>query len=611
MLFSNEILHAQQDPIKFGKIDKSVLEMKSCEIDTTADAVVVCDYGDFDPNTFSFERIYRLKILKKSGCDRANFAVQVRSASDISGFTYNLVNGEIVRTKLKKESVFEEDIDHKYFRYKISMPNVQVGSIIDIRFRFEGIPYAWYFQSDIPILWSELRLYPRSEVGIQKNFFGFEKLDINESDRWVAKNMPALKQEPYMNNLDNFLMKFEFEYSFIHIPGLFIDFATTWDAVNSYLLNKSTLGRELETLFFMSDEVTQIENKCKTDIEKVLAAYDTIHKRIKWNNQEYLYPRYNSSIQRALKKGSGNAGEVNTALLLLLRKLNIQAYPVALSTRSNGMLSFIPSLDKLNYMVVLAKVDGKDILLDATEDYLPINYLPERCVNGNGRLVDDKSSIWINLKPGGKDKNKYYADFTLNKEGIITGNFRTAKYDYASYLFRKKYSEYNDKDDFIKELEKKNPGIKILDNSISNFDSIYKPIIIYQQISYTGDIDIDDTSIIFNPFIIDRLLSNPLKNDSRKIPVDFIYPSENNYVFHYKLPDGFKIQNIPRSINLALPGNSGKFSFQTMISDSTIQIAYNLNISNTLFDQENYYLIQQLFAEVVKKLAEPIILIKK
>lgn len=225
-------IFSEPDPVKFGKIDKSLLEMKVYDKDTSADAVIICDFGEFNPNTFDFTRIYRLKVLKKSGCDRANFVMGVRSRSNIRGFTYNLVNGEIVKEKLKSESVFEERVTHDSYRYRVTMPNVQVGSVFDIEVMFNGIPYSWYFQSTIPVMWSELRLY-EGVVGMHKNFFGFQSLSINEDGRWVGKDMPALKPEPFMNELDNFLTKFEIQFS--SFRGF--SFASTWDEINNYLLD--------------------------------------------------------------------------------------------------------------------------------------------------------------------------------------------------------------------------------------------------------------------------------------------------------------------------------------------------------------------------------------
>ena len=60
---------AQKTPIKFGKIDMSDLQMEVYNLDTSAAAVVLCDYGHFDSKIFKFQRIIRIKILKKEGLD--------------------------------------------------------------------------------------------------------------------------------------------------------------------------------------------------------------------------------------------------------------------------------------------------------------------------------------------------------------------------------------------------------------------------------------------------------------------------------------------------------------------------------------------------------------
>jgi len=56
-------LFAQKAPIKFGKIDIEDLKMEYYELDSSAPAVVLCDYGFLNSNEFEFHRILRIKIL--------------------------------------------------------------------------------------------------------------------------------------------------------------------------------------------------------------------------------------------------------------------------------------------------------------------------------------------------------------------------------------------------------------------------------------------------------------------------------------------------------------------------------------------------------------------
>jgi len=602
--------YAQSDPIKYGKIDTSLLTMKVYDKDTSADAVVVCDFGDFDPNSFNFTRIYRLKILKKSGCNRANFIMNVRSRSSIKGCTYNFVNGQIVKEKLKNESIFEEKVTWSRYRYRVTLPNVQVGSVFDVEVSFTGIPYTWYFQQDIPVMWSELRLYEPAGIGIQKNYFGFQPLSVTENGRWVGKDMPALKPEPFMNDLDNFLTKFELEYSFINVRRFHMDFATTWDAVNDILLNKSSFGDELQTVFFLGKDAKAIADTAKTKRMKMIAAYETIKKKMKWNEQEMLFPK--TDIKFTMNKGSGNAGEVNIALILLLRKLDIETYPVVLSTRKNGMLTFLfPTLDKLNYAIALVKIDGADVLLDATEEYLPAGYLPERCVNGNGRLVHDKTSIWTELKPGGQDKTSLFADLKINEDGNFTGNLNQHYYEYAGYLFRKEFHSFIDSVEFVRSFERENPGMHVKTALFQNIDNIYSTANTKYSIEYNGNSDATDSTITFLPFFIERTQVNPFKLDERKIPVDFIYPMEKKYIMKFIIPANYKIISKPESVVFVLPDKSGKFAYKISTQDSILILNCSISLNKAVFTQDQYPFLKQLYSEIVKKETEPIILKKK
>ncbi len=80
--------------------------MKVCSIDSTAPAVILCDYGYFNGNTFTFTRLLRIKILSKEGYDWANRTFTTFSKSNIRGITYNLEDGKVVEEKLKRSSIF-------------------------------------------------------------------------------------------------------------------------------------------------------------------------------------------------------------------------------------------------------------------------------------------------------------------------------------------------------------------------------------------------------------------------------------------------------------------------------------------------------------------------
>ena len=151
-------IKGQPAPARYGKIDMADLEMKVYAPDTTAEAVILCDYGAFNADTWEFQRLLRIKVLKKEGSHYVNTVTYSNGTSVIKGTTYNLVDGTVVETKLKNESIFREEVRENRYRYRITMPDIRVGSVVDIVYSFPFLPYDWLFQSTIPVRWSELRI---------------------------------------------------------------------------------------------------------------------------------------------------------------------------------------------------------------------------------------------------------------------------------------------------------------------------------------------------------------------------------------------------------------------------------------------------------------------
>src|ERR1035437_4511825 len=158
LFISLNAIWAEKAPMKYGKVDKADLEMKIYPADSTASAVLLCNYGYFDSNQMQFVHQMRIKILKEEGKDQGNFSVPASEKTNVKGQTINLENGVPLVTKLNKEGIFIERITKNTYRARVAMPNVKVGSVLDIEFYFTGLPSYWSFQKDIPVRWSELIL---------------------------------------------------------------------------------------------------------------------------------------------------------------------------------------------------------------------------------------------------------------------------------------------------------------------------------------------------------------------------------------------------------------------------------------------------------------------
>lgn len=117
---------------RLGKVSKAELEEKFHPADTSAVAAILYKKGntrfelDSEADFIMVTEVeVRLKIYKKEGLDYANFSMPYYTGGkketllfdDVA--TFNLVNGKIEKTKIKKEGEFEEKINSDWIRKKL------------------------------------------------------------------------------------------------------------------------------------------------------------------------------------------------------------------------------------------------------------------------------------------------------------------------------------------------------------------------------------------------------------------------------------------------------------------------------------------------------------
>src|SRR5688572_13924147 len=102
---------AQKSPVKFGDIPMHDMKMTTYMPDSSAEAVVLVDYGEayiqvnMATAVMTFERHVRIKILKKEGTKWADAIIPLyrsgsaeEKVSQLKASTFNLVNGKMVES---------------------------------------------------------------------------------------------------------------------------------------------------------------------------------------------------------------------------------------------------------------------------------------------------------------------------------------------------------------------------------------------------------------------------------------------------------------------------------------------------------------------------------
>lgn len=630
------------------EVSEDELTLNTYKKDTTANAVVIYDYGNsfFDKNTFALkvQIKQKIKILKPEGKERGEFEITLYKGKkssekirEIKGVTYNLENGIVRKSFLESKDIFKIEEDN-YTLVKFALPKVKVGSIITISYetesRFIAKYQPWYFQGGDPVIYSEYNTSIPANYKYNIKLVGGLPLDIKESNvvedcillidddtgyqnrkvgadctvsKYIMKDIPAYKSEDYTTTSENYISRIEYELNEIQrFDGTKDKIAITWKDVDGELKADKNFGRQINKKSLVSDVLPSNISKLQDPLEKVKSIRQYVIDTYKWNGKN---GRYDVSIRNLLKEKTGSAFEINLLLQNLLYAEGFESYPILLSTRKNGLIAKIyPVLTEFNFVIVKTSVDGKTYLLDATMPYNTFGQLPFKTLNQYGRLIDFKDgSRWFDI-----EVEKY----AITSHRVILNNFDddgfygTVESKYTSYNANGPKQSYNENPTYYKEGKINSySNISIENHDIISFDKNADAF--NEQIDFYLETETIGNKIYLNPLIIKFFKENPFKLQNRTYPVDFGYKKIYSYVMNIELNDSLKVLETPKIIRMALPENSGSLLYNVEVKDNKVTVFLKIKFDKAIYPSGFYEALKILTSKIIEIQNNSIILLEK
>ena len=625
----------------YGKISKEDFEKGN--LAPQAEAIVLHEYGKARIEYNSIKKqlalryFYHTKMLIKSkdGQDYANFSVALykeKNRSDkeiiegIKGTTYNLLeDGSIEKTELNKKDILTEKSSDTREITKIALPNVKEGSIIELRYSTES-PYlynleSWQFQNFIPKLHSEFVTEIPEICVYNVNMNGYVKLDKRTElpydtkivssigdirgyqTTYVATNIPAFVQEDYMTAAKNFMGKLTFELASFSIPfGESYNFSKSWVDVAKQLNNSSDFGRELNRSNLFKTVLTTLVTADMSQHTKAKKIYDYIKTQIKWNKSYGLYSE--NGVKKALELKQGNTADINFALINALREADIEANPVIISTRDNGVPSlYNATISDFNYVITHVKIDSQQFLLDASDLYSPYGQIPLRCINYQGLLLTKDGYNWVPLKSDYISRVSYEFHGDLDEQGNLTGEWRTLRNGYAANIKRDEIKTFNSMEEYTESVEESTTNYKILEHMVYNLDDPYQLLTEIQKIQVNNFASKNGKDLKFIPFISGRTTKNPFNLDERSYPVDLGSNIEETFLLNINLPKNLKVNNKPKNISMSLPNRDARYIYIIKEENDKLIIQVSLSLNKPMFVPDEYLHLKEFFSQIIQSQA--------
>ena len=631
---------ASAQDFPYGQVDNSALGMQKYDKDTSAHAVVLNEYGTSRINLtndyhvrLTFEYHTKIKFFDNKEFEREGTfvipiyngnAMEYEEMEDVKGITfYKDDNGTVQQTELDAKKIITEKRDKHYSLVKFTMPALRSGCVIEVKYRLIS-PYfrlfhPWYFQGYIPKAYSEYEVHIPGLWNFNASMRGYLKLTKNTAKIepkcftfgsgsadcsnivYGMSDIPAFKEEDYMTSEKNYksAVYFELEEETDLETGAKTKYAKEWKNIDYDLKSEHWFGGQLKRNGLMKDRIAPVITGKTDQLEKAQAIYNYIKSTIKWNGDEDFGS--DDGIRQALINHSGNAGDINLALVTALNAGGIATEAILLSTRQHGNINKLyPSIGDFNYVIAKANIGDKSYLLDATEPLIPFGMLPMRCLNDQGRVFSlDKPSYWIDLNTSQRENITYALDLTLKDDGKMKGSITRYSSGYSGYLRRIEIKKFNSVNEYVESIGEKLRKTKILKSDIVNIDSLDKPL----GETYNVEMDIYDNMnhdhLSFSPFLLNQITTNPFKLAERDFPVDWGMPSDERYIVNVHLPQQYILENPPQAMAIAMPNKGGNFFTAFDGDNQNFSFSYDTRFNKSIYSPEEYPYLKELYNKII------------
>lgn len=616
------------DSPKYGKVSEEEWNLTQFEGDPTADAVVLFDIGSvYLDNNFNivFERHYRIKLFNREAFEYAD-----REEVYMKGETFNIdaqtltqgADGKTVAQEIEKKQFFEADYTQDYMKKSFAYPGVKEGCIIECKYRRSPVSPVylrdWYFQNEnlptlhsqynlsVPYGWDYTVLYKGLHPLTSKSEKDFSLTMPNNAKvygttfTWNVDTVPKMEVEPYMGSIyDNIDQISGRMNSYVSLGGSYrTQISSSWEKIKADYQASPMFGDKLEGGGFFKKIIEANPDLISNDpIQNAKNIYNFVQQKIAWNRRYGQVPNQDK-LSTIYEQHSGNSAGINFVLINLLRMAGLNATPVLISTRANGVVErTYSSPTQFNHVVVLLTTDKQDFFLDAIDKKIPFGMLPKESLNRIGLLIDKTKEVqWAqtSVQIGYQANRKMM--LTVNEQGEVSGSMRLTELGYNGYERRAlmlKDGEQTAIKEYYTELL---PNIVIDSFKVNNLNNDTLPLMTTLYFKVPQGAQISGKNLYLNPNIFEVGKENPFKAEERNSPIDFGAAFDLQYTTTIKVPTGY-VLDVNTDEQLTITSDSSAYHQRKfVVNSSVIQVMDKFKVSKFYYKIDEYADLRRVFS---------------
>jgi len=648
---------------KYGKVSKEELQEQVNAQYPEANATVlnreINTYYEYKQGvgfTLFKEVLERIKIYDTEGFDWATKSIKIyNSGADreeivtLKGVTYNLENGSASKTKFNDKDLFDLRQNDFLTVYKFTMPNIKKGSVIEYEYKISS---PFYDIDDIDLQYTipvkrevvevrtpeyfiyqtygnpqsklhydfskdsreiDITLRGRSGLGTLAKFESSGKEDQTVSYkeniyRLEENNIPPMDVEVMVDNLDNYRAKSIWELAMINWPGeLPKSYSTTWEAVTKSIYENDSFVNQLNKTSYYENDLNAAIGGEGDPLIKMQIIFNLVKSKVRWNKYQSYFP--GEGLKKAYNEGVGNSADINLMLVSMLRYASLNANPILVSTKNNGIPIF-PTRYGFNYVLASVEFNGKLYLMDATDPFSGINLLPDRVMNWEGRLIrPDGTSEGIGLYPNYVSQRMKYVQAEI-KGDVLEASVRERLGGHFAKKYRSRFIGTETKEQ-IKAIKTTISDVHFSDYAVKDLDNLKPNLSLSYKAESPSMMENINGNLYISPMLFFGHVSHPFKSDKRSYPIYFEFPKSERYTVNLAIPEGYEVTSIPEGAKANLANNLGSYTYLLkQVSPQMLQLSVSLDINSPIILPSDYEYIKAFYNQIAEKEKEKIVLTK-
>ena len=578
----------------------------------------------------------RIKILTEEGRKYGDVSIPFDENHEyISGIEARTIrpDGSIVRFDGK---VYDTPIVKgqglRYMTKTFTLPEVQVGSMIEYRYRRQGrdvgfVHYVynshWILNEELFIRNGKFTLQPEPRLtlvwswpqGLPDGSGQPEKkgdrihLETHDVPAFVTEEyMPpekALKQRIdfiYFDNAnaptdpDKFWSHFARE-SYRQVNA-FIDHRAIASAVTQIVAPEDSPDLKLHKIYERVQRVRNLSSESQQSLEEAQEKLKSIHDAVD------VYER-----------GYGDGDQITWLFLALVRAAGFAADPVLVATRDTYF--FVPRAmnpGPLNTYLVRIRLAEGELYLDPGAAFTPFGFLPWPETGVQGLVLSRDGGSWVETptRPAAQSRIEHRGTLQLSTNGTLKGHI-TVTYTGLEAVSRRTAEHHEDAAGRKRDLEEElkadvQAGCEVALVNQPDWDSSTPTLVAEFDLTVPGWV----TPAGSRGFIPQALFGNNAKrmftNSARVQPIYFSYPSRQDDEITVTLPAGVRADKLPQA--KALDVGAFRYQMASENSENGLHLTRQLAIDGVLFAPKSYDAIYAFFQTVRSQDEQQIVLVR-